>query len=388
MLVLLAAALSCVALLPPPAPAIVNGYVPPPSQWPWQTALIGSEPWWAEVAGKPGRTEAQRELCGGTLIRPKVVLTAAHCIVETEFRGPQDVYVLVGRRNLTENVGERLQVAQIVVHPQYDRETDRNDVAVLHLTTASQYQVASLLDPRARLKEGKRATVMGWGRLRSGANAPGSEVLRAADVPLWSASRCGRAYPNYDSHVMVCAGYLNGLVDSCQGDSGGPMMVAQGREWKLLGVVSFGRECALPKFPGVYAWVNGPGIRQFIAAEAAKDPTPSGTLVAQPTPGVRPTPPPADDRRKPRIGHAVLGARGRTLVARFRLSKPAQIIVGVTNRRTRRFARGPVRRTLDAGRQHIDLRGRLKPGRYLLTIVAVDGALNRSARVVPFRVRG
>ena len=55
-------------------------------------------------------------------------------------------------------------------------------------------------------------------------------------------------------------------------------------------------------YPGVYAWVNGPGIREFIAAEAAKDPTPAGTATAPPTPGSQSTEKPPDDRAAPRIG--------------------------------------------------------------------------------------
>jgi secreted trypsin-like serine protease len=376
-----AAVLCCLALAPAGSQAIVGGYVPDPAQWPWQAALMDSA--------------TSRLFCGGALIRPKVVLTAAHCVrpkpPSPPITSPDELFVLVGRRNLGEAVGERLQVASIVVHPSWNPQTDRFDAAILHLATPSRYAPAAIIDPRAPLREGQRATVMGWGTLRFGEDEPTSQILRAADVPLWSPQRCGQRQnygAGYDSRVMICAGYLNGRVDSCSGDSGGPMMILDdSRTWRLVGIVSFGKACALPQYPGVYAWVNGPGIRQFVAAEAAKDPSPPGTAVPQATPGFRPTAQPADDGRPPRIGHVALAASRRALSARFRLSEPAQAIVGVVNRRTRRLVRGPLRRALGAGSRRVTIRGRLRPGRYALTVVAVDGALNRSARIVPFRVR-
>ena len=361
--------------------SIVNGYVPHSSQWPWTTALLYSPEF------KPqNTTDFERQFCGGTLVRPKVVVTAAHCIVTTGVRGPTDLDVLLGRRNLDESVGEKIDVAQVVVHPQYNPDTQRNDVAILHLATPSTMTPATVIDPRTRLKEGRRATVMGWGAL--GNSASYGPLLRAADVPLWSPKRCRRAYRGqYDGRTMVCAGYLNGKVDSCQGDSGGPLMVLDSqRRWFLLGVVSFGNKCALPQFPGVYAWVNGPGIRQFIQAEMAKDTSPPGSGVPAETPGAQPTQPPADDARAPRIGNVRLSGSRRALAARFALSEPAQLTATVY--RGSRKVRGPAARGARSGTAKIAVKGRLRPGSYRLVVTATDLALNRSARAVRFRVSG
>jgi hypothetical protein len=374
--------------------AIVDGYVPHPSQWPWVAAIVWSDAGAASRPVDPGPTDFDRQFCGGTLIRPRVVLTAAHCV--DDLRGPQDVNVIVGRRNLLEPVGEKLPVASIARHPQYRQIGGSgpstallNDVAVLHLAAPSTFAVATIRDPLApRLREGDPGTVMGWGNTSATGNAF-KEILRAADVPFWHPSRCKSSYPNYDARLMVCAGYINGRVDSCQGDSGGPYMVAErDGSWRLIGVVSFGHLCARRGYPGVYAWVNGPGIRQFIAGEAAKDPTPPGTATVPETPGSQPTAPPPGDRTAPRfVGRVRLGAGRRTLVARFRLSEPAQVEARVFNRRTRRLLRGPVRRVLRAGPGRISVRGRLRPGRYVLSVATLDEALNRSARIVGFRVR-
>ena len=360
---------------------IVRGYVPHASQWPWMTALLYSDTFKPQLT-----TDFDRQFCGGALVRPKVVLTAAHCIRKTGITSGADVDVLLGRRNLQETVGEKLDVAEVVVHPAYDPVRDLNDVAVLHLAAPSSLAPAAIIDPAVRLREGRRATVMGWGQL---ANAPVfSPVLRAADVPLWSPKRCRRAWKaEYFGSAMVCAGYLNGQVDSCQGDSGGPLMVLdRARGWQLIGVVSFGAKCAQPELPGVYACVNGPDIRPFILGEMAKDTTPAGAATAPETPGSQPTAPPGDDKTPPHIGTVTLGVAGGALVARFSLSEAAQLTAALYDGRGHKV-RGPIRRGSKPGKVRIKLSGRLPVGRYRVVVRAVDLALNRSGRAVRFRVR-
>ena len=95
----------------------------------------------------------------------------------------------------------------------------------------------------------------------------------------------------------------------------------------------------------------------------------------------------AERGREHAVGQVRLVGRGRSLSARFRLSEAAQVVVTVADRRTRRVVRGPLRRIRGAGAARISIRGRLRRGRYVLSVVATDGALNRSARIVPFRVR-
>ncbi len=70
--------------------------------------------------------------------------------------------------------------------------------------------------------------------------------------------QCSQFY-NGITPRMVCAGFLAGGVDSCQGDSGGPLVVQRtsGAPWEVIGATSFGRGCAQPNAPGVYADVRG-----------------------------------------------------------------------------------------------------------------------------------
>ena len=82
-------------------------------------------------------------------------------------------------------------------------------------------------------------------------------VLRQVEVPIMSREKCrDEMYSQIDVHVSaneICAGYHEGGKDSCDGDSGGPLICrnAENRWWQH-GVVSWGKGCADPDFPGVY----------------------------------------------------------------------------------------------------------------------------------------
>ena len=87
---------------------------------------------------------------------------------------------------------------------------------------------------------------------------PGEEmVLRQVDVKIISQNNCRHAYGAVITNRMLCAGQWNvGLKDACQGDSGGPLVhksnINNQNKWRQYGVVSWGKDCALPNYPGVY----------------------------------------------------------------------------------------------------------------------------------------
>lgn len=92
--------------------------------------------------------------------------------------------------------------------------------------------------------------------------------LRAVRVPIVNQEVCKKQYTNFVYEVtnrMICAGLEKGGKDACQGDSGGPLVEFETGVPRLIGVVSWGRDCALPNYSGVYARVTA--VRDWIKSK-------------------------------------------------------------------------------------------------------------------------
>jgi trypsin len=218
-----------------PEARIVGGAPAPISQHPSTVALV---------------TSSGFQFCGGSLISPTVVATAAHCVAG---RNPADLRVVAGRSDLNQPGGVIADVAQITAYPGYTSPGYGMDAAVLSLGVALPYRTIAPAQTSDRdlYEAGTMATVLGWGRTAEDGSAS-PDQLRTTQVPLLSDAACQAAYPGlYDPNSMVCAGYTQGGKDACQGDSGGPL-IAGG---KLIGLVSWGEGCARPGKPGVYTRV-------------------------------------------------------------------------------------------------------------------------------------
>ena len=248
-----------------PEPRIVGGSATTISEWPWQAALVYDH--------GLGGNDFDRQFCGGSVIAPTIVLTAAHCVTDPAL-DPTQLEVVVGRTTLSSSQGQRVDVDRIVVDPSYDETTIQNDAAVLRLATPTSQPTISLAGPGegSLWAPGADGWVTGWGSTNPDGSNP-QDTLRQALVPIISDASCGNASvygSDFFPAVMVCAGYLAGGVDSCFGDSGGPLMVAAGGgAWRQVGIVSWGFDCAQSNAPGVYSRVGADPLRSFIQGTVA-----------------------------------------------------------------------------------------------------------------------
>lgn len=219
---------------------IVGGSDTTIEKHPWQVALLA-----ARIADN-----YRAQFCGGSVIAPRWVLTAAHCVDE----GTQadQVSVLAGATSLSGG-GGRAAVTEIIVHDQWNSLTHDFDIALLRVGRDLSGGITGDGPAAVEPAPGAPLTVTGWGAVAWGALA-GTRTLQEVGVPAVSRARCNTA-ASYNGSItanMLCAG--KGGADSCQGDSGGPLTV--GSPARFVGVVSWGKGCAIPEKYGVYTRVS------------------------------------------------------------------------------------------------------------------------------------
>ncbi|GFY75235.1 proclotting enzyme [Trichonephila inaurata madagascariensis] len=233
-----------------------------------QPAEKGAWPWMAVVFVEK-RNGARSPDCGAALVTQRHVITAAHCVVtgrSATTMSPRQLTVRLGAHDLRDNnEADAIDISVDAVrrHEQFDPRTYKNDIAVLRLSRPVQFSNATspVCLPYDSLRNedltGKTSTVTGFGTIAF--NGPSSDVLMEASFDIQDQEYCRRAYIrelNITEEYM-CAGTADGSKDSCQGDSGGPLVtVGKENRYYLVGVVSFGKLCAQPGYPGVYTRVT------------------------------------------------------------------------------------------------------------------------------------
>lgn len=238
--------------IPQPVSRIFGGIRAPRDRYPYITAVYRRRPADGILVQK----------CGGSLIAPDVVLTAAHC-------NPSTDVVRLGIHHLFDptETFEQFEVEQREMHPDFEQKSFLNDFMLLKLNGKSEQKPIKLhsveYPGRNMTVPFTRLTVMGWGK-RSHNHSSFMSDLHEAEVQLWATSDCKTNYGGKRIGKQTICASISGLTDACTGDSGGPLIVKEANNTDVqVGVTSWGNDCGLPPYPGVYArlsvgfeWIN------------------------------------------------------------------------------------------------------------------------------------
>jgi secreted trypsin-like serine protease len=253
------------------------------------SASITTFPWLAHITYE-GATEGFE--CTGTVVAPRLVMTAGHCAVSEAGRvlSASSYHVVTGLADLNQlTPGHVSTVTQVLVYPGYEPSRNLHDAALLVLAAPVAAPPISLAtaDDEALISGGTPISIVGWG-LTSGTSTKAPAVLRTAGTVIQGSAYCRqkarKVTPFYDEKTQLCAiAPPKFEAGPCHGDSGGPGIVLRSDGVPVqVGIISMGAPDCRTNIPGVQTRVDqvAPWISSWISAVEKGGPTPA--VVAPP----------------------------------------------------------------------------------------------------------
>ncbi|XP_066925213.1 chymotrypsin B-like [Clytia hemisphaerica] len=211
---------------------IISGELAKKDAWPWQISLYYNGQF----------------MCGGSILSPRWVLTAAHCVDGFDYRAYQIVLGDYDRRS-TDGDEQVYRAVQAFHHPQWDPSRLNNDIALIELDRPAVFddhiQPICLPTLGEKLPTGSSCYITGWGQHTVGRSGPPALVLKQALVKTVSPQTCYNMNTQNMgipiTNQMICAGRgPRDATSGCHGDSGGPFVCKNNGRWVLYGSVSWG----------------------------------------------------------------------------------------------------------------------------------------------------